>query len=176
MSYLADSGPAAGGTVLAVLSSLGYLVIWLAKWLRDRDRTRAMQSVPRTSLAPPGPAVDATVLARLRQLEEHQTLSAELARAGWQVDEAERELAALRLENGRLATQLKIERAAKGIADSLLKAKDEHIVRLQEDLARERTKRRGGAIEVAAEHEYRDASQAGPLADGLPTPLRPPAK
>jgi hypothetical protein len=168
-----SSGPEAGGWIGMAVTALGSLIVWLHKHYEDRRRKTAMAAVPRTSLAPPGPAVDAAVLARLQHVEEHQALTAALSRAGWQVDEAERELAALRLENARLATQLKIERAGRGIADSLIRAKDEHIARLAEDLARERTRRRGGAIEVAAEHEHRDASQAGPLADGLPTPLRP---
>ncbi len=169
IANLADDGPAAGGSLVAVLSALGWLVVRAARWLQERDRARRMASVPPTQLAPPGPAVDAAVLARLRSLEEHSTLSAELARKAWAMDDLERTVHALRRDLERLATQLRSERAAGAIKDSLLAAKDARIARLEEDLARHRLR----VVEVGADSEHRDAAEGGPLQEALKTPLRP---
>lgn len=172
IANLADDAPTAGGSLIAVLSALGWLVVRAAKWLQERDRARKMASVPPSQLAPPGPAVDAAVLARLRSLEEHSTLSAELARKGWVVDELEATVRALRRDLERLATQLRSERAAGAIKDSLLAAKDARIARLEDDLARHRLR----VVEVAADGEHMDAAESGPLQDALKTPIRPPKR
>ena len=175
MSGIADSGPAAGGFMLAVLYAIGHIIVAVSKWLKAREQAREMAAVPPTVVRPPGPDVDAAVLARLQRLEEHDVLTTALSRSEARVDDAERQIQELRRELERVTLQRNAERAVAALKDSLIRAKDERIARLAEDLARERTRRRGGAIEVAAEHEHRDASQAGELQDALKTPLRPSA-
>ena len=168
-----SDGPEAGGWITTAVTLLGGLVVWLHKHYEDRKRKRDMDAVPPTQLSPPGPAVDAAVLRRLQRLEEHDVLTTALAGSERRVDDIEAVVQDLRRQIERLTVQRNAERAVNSLKDSLLRAKDERIVRLEEDLARARVRSRGGVIEVAAEREHRDASQAGPLSDGLPTPLRP---
>lgn len=176
MTGILDSGPGSLATMATAIVFVVRLAVAVAKrWRATQDK--AMSEVPPSpQLAPPGPDVDAAVLARLQRLEEHDVLTTALAQSERRVDSLEELVQDLRRQVERLNLQLNAERAVAALRASLLSAKDERIVRLEEDLARERTRSRGGAIEVAAEREHRDASQAGPLADGLPTPLRPPPK
>lgn len=176
MSAIADSAPTVGGMIVGTLVALYQITTALAKWSQERARKRDMDAVPPTRLAPPGPAVDAAVIERLRHVEAHQQLAAELARREWSMADQDRELAALRAENAQLSTQLKIERAGRGIANELLRAKEERIARLEEDLARARARRPPAARELPPEHEHRDAAVSGELQDAIRTPLRPPAR
>lgn len=167
-----DSGPGSLSLMATAIVFVVRLAIAVAKrWRATRDK--AMTTVPPSPQFQP-PPTDPTVLARLDCMDAANAMSVALHHARANVDERDRRIRELERREAELETQVKIERAGRAIANDLLRAKDERIVRLQEELARERTKRRGGVIEVAAEHEYRDASQAGPLADALPTPLRPP--
>lgn len=173
MTGIADNAPAAGGFLLTVLYAIGHIIVWYSKRLRKRDEAAMVKVPPSPQLQPP--QIDHGVLARLDCMDAANAMSVELHHTRSTLDERDRRIRELERENADLVTRLKIADAAKGIADSLLRAREEHIAWLQEDLAKERTRRRGGVIEVS-EAEYRDASQAGPLADALPTPLRPPRR
>lgn len=162
-----SSGPEAGGWMTVAVTLLGSLIVWLHKHYEDRKRKRDMAAVPASKLPPPGPEADAAILARLRALEAQQEWASAM-------DDIERQLAQVRAENANLEARLRVSEASGQIARNLLAGKDAAIRKLRDELARERVRRRGGAVEVAAEHEHRDASQAGPLSDGLPTPIRPP--
>lgn len=171
MSIL-DSGPGSLATIATVIVTVVRLAIAVAKrWRATQDR--AMSDVPPSPQYAP-PPTDPTVLARLDCMDAANALSVALHHARSEVDERDRLIRELEREKADLATQLKIERAGRGIANDLLRAKDEHIVRLQRELAVARARTRGAVVVEVSEAEHRDASQAGSLADALPTPLRPP--
>lgn len=165
MSGIADSGPVAGSFMLAVLYAVGHLLVAGSKWLKERERKREEAKVQPTALPPPGPEADAAILARLRALEAHQEWTAAM-------DDLERQLAQARAEAANLAARLHVAEAACRVAHSQLAARDALLRRLRDQLASERVRHHGAAVEQV-EAEYRDASQAGPLQDALPTPLRP---
>lgn len=169
---LLESPEGVGGAVVVLLGGGLKLVTAYLEWRKTRDAKRAMSLVPPSPQVRP-PESDPGVLARLDQLDAQNVLSVALHHARSAVDDRDRRIAQLEREVGTLATQLKIERAGRGIANGLLRAKDEQILRLQEDVARERARRRGSPVEVSAA-EYRDASEAGSIQDSLRTPLRPP--
>jgi hypothetical protein len=135
MSDLADSGPAAGGTILAVLSSLGYLVIWLAKWLRERERTKRMKSVPPSELAPPPPAVDRAVLARLDRAEQHDAIVGALLRTQGELVDEKRKNEVLRDANNRLSLEVYALKQDNERKDVQLRAERQSTRTLREQLA-----------------------------------------
>lgn len=170
MSIL-DSGPGSLTAMATVIVFVVRLAVAVAqRWRATQDR--AMSDVPPSPQLGP-PKTDPTILARLDRMDAANALSVALHHARADVDERDRRIRELEQERADLATQLKIERAGRAIANDLLRAKDEAIVRLQEDLARARTRARGEVVEVSRA-EYRDASEAGPIQDALATPLRPP--
>jgi hypothetical protein len=177
MSGLLDSAPGMLATVASAVGTVIWFVGTAVRRYRALDIARKQSAIPPSpQIQSPGPAVDAAVLARLRSLEEHDVLTTALTRSEHRVDDLEQQVQELRREIERLTVKCNAERAISELRLSLLRAKNEHVARLQEDLARERSRRRGIAIEVAAEHEHRDASQAGQLQDAIRTPLRPPAR
>ena len=169
-----SGAPEAGTWIGATVTVLGYVIVRAAKWIEDRRRKTAMESVPHSTLPPPGPAVDAAVLRRLQRLEEHDVLTTALTRSERRVDDIEQLVQDLRRQIERLTVQRDAERAVNSLKDSMLEAKQSHIVRLEEDLARARVKRRGGAIEVSTAGEHQDASTISRLQEAIRTPLRPP--
>lgn len=173
---LADDAPAAGATLLTALSSLATIVIAAAKWLQERERAKAMRSVPPTKAHLPSEAEQAASLSRLRSIEDHHELTGALSRARWRMDDLELRVAELERENERLATQLKIERTGRSIANDLLRAKDEALARMRDELTKARARSRGAMVVEISAAEHRDASLRGDLQDALKTPLRPPPK
>ena len=103
---IADDGAAVGGTIVTVLTSLGTIIVYAAKWLRDRDRVRRMKSVPPSELAPPSPAMDRAVLARLDRAEQHDAIVSALLRTQGELVDTQRKLEVLRADNNRLALKV----------------------------------------------------------------------
>jgi hypothetical protein len=114
---IADDGPAAGASIVGVLYAIGHIAVVVSKWLKERERKRAMSSVPPTALPPPPPAVDRAVLARLDRAEQHDALVAALFKGQVELVDTQRKLDVLREENYRLAVRDR--------------AKDDEIARLR---------------------------------------------
>lgn len=101
----ADDGAAAGTTIVTVLTSLGTIIVWVAKWLRERERRRAMASVPPTPGHEPPAATDQT-LARLDRAEQHDALVGALLKAQRDIVDTQRKLELLRNECTKLALRV----------------------------------------------------------------------
>lgn len=174
MLNILDSPEGMGGAAVVLLGGGLKLVTAYLEWRKTRDAKRAMSLVPPSpQLQPPGPAVDAAVLARLDRAEQHDALTTALLRERWTVDQRDRELADARRELAAKTLALELEQAGHGITREQLRARDDLVARLRAEL--DRARRRRGAVETTSP-VHRDASQAGPLQDALRTPIRPPAK
>lgn len=103
---IADNGAAAGGSILAILYALGHLAVAASKWLKERERKRAMESVPPTEVHRPSQEMDRAVLARLDRAEQHDAIVAALFRGQADLVDVQRQLAVLRNENSKLALKV----------------------------------------------------------------------
>jgi len=103
---VADDGAAVGATILGVLSSLGTIIVYVAKMLRERERSKRMSSVPPTELEPPPPAHDLSVLARLQRADQDDSLVTALLRVQGELVDTQRKLEVLRNENNKLALRV----------------------------------------------------------------------
>lgn len=131
---IADDGAAAGTTIVTVLTSLGTLVVWAAKWLRERDRRRAMASVPPSPEYRP-PATDPAVLARLDRAEQDDAIVRALLRAQGELVDTQRKLEVLRSECSKLALRAHALEGERDRLRSQLSVERQAVRVLREQLA-----------------------------------------
>jgi septal ring factor EnvC (AmiA/AmiB activator) len=101
-----SGGPETGAGILGVIYALGHIVVVVSKWLKDRERKRAMESVPPTELALPPPATDRAVLARMDRADQDDALVTALLKARDDLMDERRKVEVLRAENSKLAFRL----------------------------------------------------------------------
>jgi hypothetical protein len=172
---LLDSPQGFGGTLVVLLGGGLKLLTAYLEWRKGREVKKATSKVPPSPQLEP-PKTDPAVLARLDCMDAANALSVSLMHTRLAVDERDRRIRDLERELADMAGRLRVLEAAKGIADSLIHAKNQDIARLQDELTRLRFRPRSGVTELPAEHEHRDASTSSTLQDALPTPLRPPRR
>lgn len=131
---IADDGAAAGTTIVTVLTSLGTLIVWAAKWLRERERRRAMASVPPSPEYRP-PATDPAILARLDRAEQHDAIVAALFRSQADAVDDRRKIEILRNECSKLALRVHALEADVARRDVQLRAERLATQVLREQLA-----------------------------------------
>lgn len=156
---IADDAPSVGGMAVGVLSALYYALTTWQKWHKARAVAREQAKIGASPQLQP-PQTDPHVLRRMDVAEYESALSVALVRERQAVDDLRRELAETRAERDQLVVELRARNAL--------------IERLRADLAKARARGRTAAVEVSVA-EYRDASQAGPIQDALPT-VRPPRR
>ena len=121
---VADNGPGAGASLLAILYAIGHIAVAVSKWLKERERRRAMESVPATEVHPQPPAVDRT-----------DALVVALLRAQADLVDTQRQLAILRDENSKLALRAHTLEADIARRDTQLRVERQAVRTLREQLA-----------------------------------------
>jgi hypothetical protein len=116
------NAPETGAGILGTLYALGHIAVVVSKWLRDRERKRAMESVPPTEVHRPSQEVDRAILARLDRAEQHDAIVAALFRTQGELVDERRKNEVLRDANNRLALEVHALKADNERKDMQLRA------------------------------------------------------